>query len=66
MYFMVFPCKEKPGYVTCENTLEEFECIGLVKEKDSHIVDFGCGTSMNKAGTRTRKSYNKVIECSII
>ncbi|CAI7670806.1 unnamed protein product [Penicillium pancosmium] len=55
-----------PGHVTCENTLTEFDCLGFVKEKGTHVVDFGCGTSMDKAGTKTWKSYNKVIECSII
>ncbi|CAG8250664.1 unnamed protein product [Penicillium salamii] len=55
----------KPGYVTCKNNEQDFNCIGYVREDSDQVVDFGCGESINGAGTKTWKSYNKAIECSI-
>ncbi|KAJ5117810.1 hypothetical protein N7448_011442 [Penicillium atrosanguineum] len=62
---MYTPQNDKPGSVSCTNSKISFDCIGFIKEGNSHVVDYGCGQSENKAGTRTWKSYDKVVECSI-
>ncbi|GLI82248.1 hypothetical protein PoHVEF18_010675 [Penicillium ochrochloron] len=53
------------AYLFCDGRDTPFNCIGFVKEKGSHVVDYGCGKSMDQAGTWTWRSYNKVIECSV-
>ncbi|KAF4176160.1 hypothetical protein CNMCM8694_000091 [Aspergillus lentulus] len=57
------PDNHTPGSVVCDNAERGFTCLGY--NYDSDNLNYGCGSTLSKDGTKTQIFYTKAVECLI-